>query len=59
MPADMFTHFPNTTNQQVALQNVSMLMTLRLSAGIPPAIRGLDQLRLASIFAIMRRTDYE
>jgi hypothetical protein len=37
----------------------SMVMTVRLRTATPPGIVGLDQLRFASSYASIRRTDFE
>jgi hypothetical protein len=59
MPPEMFAHFPATRRLQGLSRSGSMVMTVRLRTATPPVIVGLDQLRLASTYASIRRTDFE
>jgi hypothetical protein len=58
IPADLLAHFPPTQDLGGRPGNLMFVIALRLVPGIPPDVRGLDQLWSLSSFARGRRVVY-
>jgi uncharacterized protein (TIGR03437 family) len=58
IPADLLSHFPPTQDLGGRPGNLLFVIAVRLGAGIPPDVRGLDQLWSLSSFARGRRVVY-
>jgi hypothetical protein len=59
VPAEMFAQFPVTGHMGGPPRSGATLIALRMQAGIPPPVQGLDLFRLVSVLAQALRVDFE